>query len=1020
MAVVILIDITASMGGCVETINKNIEQLIRIANVLFGDDLIIATFVDFSHAVQRGFNYGYFLNNDAMLKIYRLKDKNINWIVEEVKRNVCVGNLTGNMTNEEAHVYCISKLIDMYGRNGMRFFLMTDIISHNDEKKPSQDCDVLRNYNELKKIKPVNNIDLNTRGLADLFNRYPSKFSLTVFLFSENETHINYWKNISKNNVYSINQRESRDTKKIFEIFVTVMCKSIGLNIEIFKDYKLNSVNAVFGLDEKKEIENRMKKLTENKKELLDFLDIFFINSSNSIFNLLVFFTFDPQGKLFRGLCSLRASSKEEHQVYKNRAERILTELDKIYSIHKNPSIEIMYNTWKNNSKSVEEEEYKNKLNSYKQSKFLITCPEQINYSDLIKLLNNFEYQPIISSIQSIKITLNKNNSSSFSKEKDNSSSKEEKENNFIPLDLILSENENIGWIISERCDLSFNQRNVLMVLFLIYCQDDELRNVAKNFLMKKKGKWLDLEKGNIFSNQKLIYQLSIVAKENQELFTEKEQSFFEIFRFIYTVKNNMRTLHSFNIIEPLYLSRGKYKRYEIGDCYEHTCMFCDQVRDLSSFVKITDEDIICTVCISSDDTFDQFKYPRNIYLKNSCVACCRNCNCHYVINTAYTSENPLNPLCHYCKNNEETPFLSCVKCEKKDIIDTFVSTNLGFNKETYMCKTCAPSNSSSSFEGKNKLNYNLPKVNATFLDFFKSNKDILLADNIENSVDYEIFFHVFMGKTSVELTRLENSTVQDNNIQNNSNINNYKNSFEKIKLYFMNEQFANIKLIYNGYQIYDSHNVLINYLNNITKENTVFECLFCFNQFLPIDGKVCEKCTSSICENCFKKSTKLPVRGELVKQTDICCTICNHPHATLSNKVKAEYLIPNVKTYDFKNSRYHVQCKDCSRLYSLNTEGACNAEEIEFTIRNGCCEKCKIAKEKIEMNNASQRENATNNMLRNHKRCPVCEEGVEKNGGCNHMTCLCGTHFCNICDQEIDSRDPYEHFQTSGCNLFD
>ena len=31
---------------------------------------------------------------------------------------------------------------------------------------------------------------------------------------------------------------------------------------------------------------------------------------------------------------------------------------------------------------------------------------------------------------------------------------------------------------------------------------------------------------------------------------------------------------------------------------------------------------------------------------------------------------------------------------------------------------------------------------------------------------------------------------------------------------------------------------------------------------------------------------------------------------------------------------------------------------------------------------------------------CPVCRAGIEKDSGCNHMTCWCGAHFCAMCGQ--------------------
>jgi len=47
-------------------------------------------------------------------------------------------------------------------------------------------------------------------------------------------------------------------------------------------------------------------------------------------------------------------------------------------------------------------------------------------------------------------------------------------------------------------------------------------------------------------------------------------------------------------------------------------------------------------------------------------------------------------------------------------------------------------------------------------------------------------------------------------------------------------------------------------------------------------------------------------------------------------------------------------------------------------------------------------------------KFCPSCEELVEKNYGCNHMTCRCGAEFCYVCGKGYESRRP-----TCKCNLF-
>ena len=52
-------------------------------------------------------------------------------------------------------------------------------------------------------------------------------------------------------------------------------------------------------------------------------------------------------------------------------------------------------------------------------------------------------------------------------------------------------------------------------------------------------------------------------------------------------------------------------------------------------------------------------------------------------------------------------------------------------------------------------------------------------------------------------------------------------------------------------------------------------------------------------------------------------------------------------------------------------------------------------------------------------KQCPVCGNGVQKKEGCNHMTCLCRTHFCYVCGCVLSKFDPYDHFRHGRCPLF-
>ena len=56
-------------------------------------------------------------------------------------------------------------------------------------------------------------------------------------------------------------------------------------------------------------------------------------------------------------------------------------------------------------------------------------------------------------------------------------------------------------------------------------------------------------------------------------------------------------------------------------------------------------------------------------------------------------------------------------------------------------------------------------------------------------------------------------------------------------------------------------------------------------------------------------------------------------------------------------------------------------------------------------------------------RECPSCGMRIEKNSGCNHMTCTCGAHFCWQCGMEFaDAGETYEHLHDGGnsCSLWE
>lgn len=53
-------------------------------------------------------------------------------------------------------------------------------------------------------------------------------------------------------------------------------------------------------------------------------------------------------------------------------------------------------------------------------------------------------------------------------------------------------------------------------------------------------------------------------------------------------------------------------------------------------------------------------------------------------------------------------------------------------------------------------------------------------------------------------------------------------------------------------------------------------------------------------------------------------------------------------------------------------------------------------------------------------QHCPHCNAPIEKNDGCNKITCWrCSTNFCWLCGVKLNAQNPYSHFNVVGGNCF-
>jgi len=174
-------------------------------------------------------------------------------------------------------------------------------------------------------------------------------------------------------------------------------------------------------------------------------------------------------------------------------------------------------------------------------------------------------------------------------------------------------------------------------------------------------------------------------------------------------------------------------------------------------------------------------------------------------------------------------------------------------------------------------------------------------------------------------------------------------------------------------------------------KHSSCNECLETF-----IDIAIKDKNTSRLkCPAC-----SVPIKHNQIREI----TNCNGDKMdALSDIMTKEYLdtLPDARSCPTPNCPYiawsdekdegSVNCPHCQRDYcwscrTAHSRGVSCREAKEF--RDRCKDKSKLDLEKANEKWIKERT----------KPCPRCKAPVEKNEGCNHMTCKCGHHFCWQC----------------------
>jgi len=200
--------------------------------------------------------------------------------------------------------------------------------------------------------------------------------------------------------------------------------------------------------------------------------------------------------------------------------------------------------------------------------------------------------------------------------------------------------------------------------------------------------------------------------------------------------------------------------------------------------------------------------------------------------------------------------------------------------------------------------------------------------------------------------------------------------------------------------------------------------CEICFDDDLLDDQLYSLNCGHEFCRDCFTNhiAVKLEERNTVIDCPQMGC----NKHVI---EADAEELLNPEQLTNWKRQllEAHItkssSCRrcvgvDCTMIaYQEGDEMKATCTKCQASFCFGCGEenhvpaKCSDIQAFLPLLSSSELA-----VRKLSKPCPGCHAPIEKNDGCNHMTCKCGVHWCWLCAQKIEG---YADLERHVCNRY-
>jgi len=586
----------------------------------------------------------------------------------------------------------------------------------------------------------------------------------------------------------------------------------------------------------------------------------------------------------------------------------------------------------------------------------------------------------------------------------------EEKSPDFIPLH---GPAGNIFSLIGNLLSSGYMFSRVEGFMVAIMALNNEhLAEMALAYLTEHKGRWIkwDLSEGKqLFPVFWSLNFMRLLKLAPDSVLTDAEIKFRNHYVRVSQIVGNHRT--TVEIITPL-----MFTGLRTSHTWKRGCTNCLQDR---CFTISPGDSSVCPLCIPDAHTEDPsatyYADPTKIRDKDEAKsnwAQCSSCTGNYTV--ICPERLNVRPKCHDCRHHLAPQLIECCACLNKYVNPSGSAQIAMASAYDDLMESKGDAKSASRAELIRDV---------TARGAFICPRCVYTPNEATTRVELPISELIGENPTLIDIIPVSDYRTLMSNTSLWKRVIECKQRDEKEMAVPADIQ----RLTHKGFTITAPSEVAEQIVTTLLNHSGFETCQMCVSDVpTRLMTSACGNCPNRVCESCVQGWYSQAEIGHLVSRGHCLCPFCKKAPMfhTVRNVdlCRVRNLRPTKqnkgKTCDWEHHSVYGFCTDCHNLKVAMARECAQGELPD--IKNFVCDDCRTHRETARTGSLLDEAKSVTEL--DLKSCPNCQISTERHGGCHHMTCLCGAHWCWVCNSAssedgtiFDDHTIYDHMADCG-----